>query len=33
MKSVLSLTLNGRQRDDVVADNMLLVDYLREVAG
>ncbi len=33
MKSVLSLTLNGRPRDDVVADNMLLVDFLREVAG
>ncbi|MDE0277038.1 MAG: 2Fe-2S iron-sulfur cluster-binding protein [Defluviicoccus sp.] len=33
MKTVLSLTLNGRRRDDVVADNMLLVDYLREVAG
>ena len=33
MKSVLSLTLNGRRRDDLVADNMLLVDYLREVAG
>ena len=33
MKTVLSLTLNGRRRDDVVADSMLLVDYLREVAG
>ena len=33
MKTVLSLALNGRQRDDLVADNMLLVDYLREVAG
>lgn len=33
MKTVLSLTLNGRGRDDVVADNLLLVDYLREVAG
>ena len=33
MKSVLSITLNGRERDDVVPDNMLLVDYLREVAG
>ena len=33
MKTVLSLTLNGRRRDDVVADNVLLVDYLREVAG
>ncbi len=33
MKTVLSLTLNGRGRDDVVPDNMLLVDYLREVTG
>ena len=33
MKTVLSLTLNGRPRDDVVPDNMLLVDYLRERAG
>ena len=33
MKTLLSLTLNGRSRDDAVPDNMLLVDYLREVAG
>ncbi len=33
MKSILSLTLNGRPRQDAVADNMLLYDYLREVAG
>ena len=33
MKSILSLTLNGRRRDDLVADNMLLLDYLRDVAG
>ena len=33
MKSVLSLRLNGRSRDDVVADNVLLVDYLREICG
>lgn len=33
MKSMLSLTLNGLARDDVVADNLLLVDYLREKAG
>ncbi|MDP6389595.1 MAG: 4-hydroxybenzoyl-CoA reductase subunit gamma [Alphaproteobacteria bacterium] len=32
-KSILSLTVNARQRDDAVADNMLLIDYLREVAG
>ncbi len=30
---VLSLTLNGRPRSDLVADNLLLVDYLRGVAG
>ncbi len=33
MKTHLNLTLNGRNRDDVIADNLLLVDYLREVAG
>ena len=33
MKSMLSLRLNGTARDDVVPDNMLLVDYLREKAG
>ena len=33
MKSILGLTLNGRAREDVVAHNLLLVDYLREVAG
>jgi len=33
MKTLLSLTVNGRQRDDVVADNLLLVDYLRETIG
>jgi 4-hydroxybenzoyl-CoA reductase subunit gamma len=33
MKTVLSLTLNGRMRDDVVPDNLLLVDYLRERVG
>ena len=32
-KSLLSLRLNGRERDDIVADNLLLVDYLREVVG
>jgi len=30
-KSVLRLTLNGHPREDAVADNTLLVDYLREV--
>ncbi len=33
MKNILSLTLNGQARDDVVPGNMLLVDYLREKAG
>ncbi len=33
MKTILSLTLNGQARDDVVPGNMLLVDYLREKAG
>ncbi len=31
MTTLLSLTLNGHHRDDAVPDNMLLVDYLREV--
>ena len=33
MTSPLRLTLNGRPRADLVADNLLLVDYLRETAG
>ena len=33
MKTILSLTLNGQARDDVVPGNMLLVDYLREKTG
>ncbi len=33
MKSIVELTVNGRPRQDVVADNLLLLDYLREVAG
>ncbi len=33
MKSLLSLTVNGRPRDDAVAGNLLLVDYLREIVG
>ncbi len=33
MTTLLSLTLNGRRRDDAIPDNMLLVDYLRESAG
>ncbi len=33
MKSILSLTVNGRKREDYVPDGMLLLDYLREVVG
>lgn len=33
MKRVLEITVNGRPRTDVVADNMLLIDYLRENLG
>ena len=33
MKSILRMTLNGRAREDLVPDNMLLLDYLREVTG
>lgn len=33
MKSILTLTVNGRAREDLVTDGMLLVDYLREVVG
>ncbi len=32
-KSILRLTVNGSGREDAVSANMLLVDYLREVAG
>jgi 4-hydroxybenzoyl-CoA reductase subunit gamma len=32
-KRMLSFTLNGRQHDGVSPDNMLLLDYLREVHG
>lgn len=32
-KMMLRLTLNGRAREDAVADNVLLIDYLREVVG
>jgi 4-hydroxybenzoyl-CoA reductase gamma subunit len=33
MKSLVSATVNGRERGDVIPDNMLLVDYLREHLG
>lgn len=32
-RSILNLIVNGRERQDVVPDSMLLLDYLREVAG
>lgn len=32
-KRILTLNLNGKDRADAVADNLLLVDYLREIAG
>ena len=30
---VVEITLNGRDRTDAVADNILLLDYLREIVG
>jgi 4-hydroxybenzoyl-CoA reductase subunit gamma len=33
MSEVLTLTLNGRERTDAVAGNVLLLDYLREIVG
>jgi len=33
MKRLVSLSLNGLRREDAVADNLLLLDYLRETAG
>ena len=33
MKTILGISVNGRLREDAVADNMLLIDYLREVLG
>ncbi len=32
-KRMLHLTLNGKRHDGVVADNTLLLDYLREIVG
>ena len=32
-KRLLSLTVNGRVREDAIADHALLLDYLRETAG
>ena len=33
MRRLLEFTLNGRDRADAVADNMLLLDFLREQIG
>jgi 4-hydroxybenzoyl-CoA reductase subunit gamma len=33
MSTILSLTINGRKRTDLVPDNLLLIDYIRELAG
>lgn len=33
MKAILELTLNGRKRQELVPESMLLIDYLRDVAG
>ena len=33
MARILQLTLNGRARNDAVSENLLLLDYLREVIG
>src|SRR6202007_1183049 len=33
MARILQFTLNGRRRTDAVPDNLLLLDYLREVVG
>jgi 4-hydroxybenzoyl-CoA reductase subunit gamma len=30
VKSIIKLTVNGQRREDAVADNLLLLDYLRE---
>jgi 4-hydroxybenzoyl-CoA reductase subunit gamma len=33
MKRVVSFWLNGREREDAIADNVLLIDHLREFLG
>ena len=33
MKSILRITVNGRPREDAVAENALLLDYLRDTVG
>ena len=32
-KRLLKVTINGREREDAVSDNTLLVEYLRDAAG
>ncbi|MCP4272566.1 MAG: 4-hydroxybenzoyl-CoA reductase subunit gamma [Gammaproteobacteria bacterium] len=31
MMTILNVTVNGKQREDLIPDNMLLIDYLRDV--
>jgi len=31
-KRILALTVNGREREDAIADHALLIDYLRDIA-
>jgi 4-hydroxybenzoyl-CoA reductase subunit gamma len=33
MARIVQLTLNGRARSDAIPDNLLLLDYLREIVG
>jgi 4-hydroxybenzoyl-CoA reductase subunit gamma len=33
MARILQLTLNGRARSDAISENVLLLDYLREIVG
>jgi len=33
LKSILRLTVNGKPREDAVAENALLIDYLRDALG
>src|ERR1700691_1976558 len=33
MARILQLTLNGRARNDAISENVLLLDYLREIVG
>ena len=32
-KRLFRVTVNGREREDAIADDTMLVDYLREIAG